>query len=260
LTADPFNTVEIDVFGQRLILPGLREYRKFYAKLAAGNWEPRTFATLQRFLNKDTIYIDVGGWIGVTPFWASHLARRVLTVEPDPKCQAILRELAPRYSNVTVLEGALSPDPMVSINAVDGFGSSETSALPIGDGDTVTVPGISVPQLLDKAEGAPVFVKIDIEGYEYTIADELAKLANYPVKGVQLAVHPQLYAKSLQGSRLLRRCRAAWATYWLSRLFFGKLSGPHLTRFSGMPSYLIKGILLRSRPKGADFLYRSHGS
>lgn len=255
---ETLETVEISYFGHTVALPDLREYQKHYRKLAEEKWEPRTFATLKQFLDKDTIYIDVGGWIGVTPFWASHLAKQVITVEPDPKCLAILKQLAPRYPNVTVIKGALSPDANVSINAVDGFGSSETSALPIGDGDAVTVRGISVPRLLNMAGGAPIFVKVDIEGYEYRIADEIAKIADYSVKGVQMAVHPQLYMMSLHGPGLYRRLQTVVATYRLSRLFAGRLSGPHLARFSGMPSYLIQGIILRNDPKGTDFLYRSH--
>src|SRR5687768_5765044 len=126
-----FDLIDIEVFGHRLALPNLPRYRSFYAKLRAGRWEPRTFQTLAANLDRSTTYIDIGAWIGVTPFWASHIARSVIAVEPDPRCAEILKELAPRYPNVNIVEGALSPRPTVKINAVSGFGSSETSALAI---------------------------------------------------------------------------------------------------------------------------------
>ena len=46
------------------------KYNKFYRKLAAGTWEPETFAFLNEFLDKKTHYFDVGSWIGVTPAYA----------------------------------------------------------------------------------------------------------------------------------------------------------------------------------------------
>ena len=45
------------------------------------------------------------------------------------------------------------------------------------------------------AAAGPVFVKIDIEGYEYAAAPEIARFADYDLRGVQLAVHPQLLRK-----------------------------------------------------------------
>src|SRR5439155_25612697 len=129
--------------GQTVNLPDLSEYRKFYRKLEAGNWEPHTFRALGEYLDNQTIYIDVGGWIGVTPFWASHRAKRVIVIEPDPQCRAILRELSSAYPNVVLLDGALSPRQSIRINAIDGFGSSETTALDLASGDSLEVPGIS---------------------------------------------------------------------------------------------------------------------
>ena len=141
-------TIDVKYFGHTISLADLPQYRKFYAKLAAETWEPRTFETLNAALNCDTVYIDIGGWIGVTPFWASRLARAVIAVEPDPACLAILTALAPLYPNVTVIAGALSPEDRVVIHAVDDFGSSETAILAIGDGAERTVKGLGVDEFL----------------------------------------------------------------------------------------------------------------
>ena len=251
------DSIDITYFGHTVALPDLPEYQKFYAKLRAEIWEPKTFATLKEFLDKDTIYVDIGGWIGVTPFWASHLAKRVITVEPDPKCRAILKALAPRYPNVTVIEGALSPDKELKINAVAGFGSSETSALAIGDGEAVAVPGLSIVQVMPPTEEGPVFVKVDIEGYEYEIADEIAKLSRYRVKGLQVAVHPHLYARTLEGPKVLRRFKAAAATRELARRLAPASCALDMAPYASLSHYLWRSILLRGSPKGTDFLYRA---
>src|SRR5262245_12144784 len=111
-----FKTVGIPVAGQVVRLADLPEYRKFYAKSAAGKREPHTFPTLSRFLVRETVFIDIGAWIGVTPFFGAGIAKSVIAVDPDPKCVAILRRLAAGHDNVTVVEGALSNSSSVAIH------------------------------------------------------------------------------------------------------------------------------------------------
>lgn len=253
-------TIGITYAGHCVALPDHPDYAKFYRKLASGTWEPRTFETLSRNLDADTVYVDIGAWIGVTPMWAAQLAKAVVAVEPDPRCVKILRSLAAGCGNVTIIEGALAADESVVINAVDGFGSSETTILDIGNGDHLNVCGISLTGIMGHAAGSPVFVKIDIEGYEYMIAGELAALRGYPLRGIQIAIHPQLYEKSLTGNRFSRRIRTAWATWRLAKSIGGILPGPRIARFASLSSYVIRGILLRRKPKGADLVYGRLGS
>ena len=192
-------TIDVKYFGQNILLADLPQYRKFYAKLAAETWEPRTFGALSAGLDRDTVYVDVGGWIGVTPFWASRLAKRVIVIEPDPACLAILTALAPLYPNVTVIAGALSSEKHVTIHAIEEFGSSETSVLDIGTGGEQRAEGRSFAEILAPVRSETIFVKIDIEGYEYAIREEIEKLGGYRLKGMQLALHPQLFEKTLAG-------------------------------------------------------------
>jgi FkbM family methyltransferase len=251
-------TIDISYAGHTVRLANLPEYEKFYRKLSSGRWEAGTFQTLARNLDRDTVCVDIGAWIGVTPMWSAQVAKAVIAVEPDPKCVGILRKIAAGASNVTILEGALAVDRRVAINAVEGFGSSETSVLDIGDGECATVRGISMDEIMRHADGGEVFVKIDIEGYEFAIRDEIAKLRNYRVRGLQIAVHPQLYEKTLKGSRLSRRLRAAWATWQFGRLFNGFLPAPRFAKFGSLAGYVIKGVLFRRVPKGADLVFERH--
>ena len=254
------NVLEIQVADRTIRLPDLPRYEKFYRKLRSGSWEPRTFQVLAANLDEFTTYIDVGAWIGVTPFWASHCAKRVIAVEPDPDCQRILRALAPHYPKVEVIDAALSPEPRVVLNSVSGFGSSETSALGIGDGESVSVPGLSISALMARAPDGPVFAKIDIEGYEYQIMQEIAKLKHYGVKGLQCAVHPQLLESSLKGPLLIRRLRVLIATIRLWRTLAPIGKNRSVPRYGSFIGYLVSGIFLRSSPKGTDFLFLNPGS
>lgn len=249
------NTVEITYAGRTVALPDLRAYRKFYAKLAAGTWEPNTFAVLGRNLDRDTVYVDIGAWIGVTPFWASQSAKAVVALEPDPQCIEILGALSPAYDNVTVIEGALSADAEVTIHAVGDFGSSETSILNLASGETAAARGVRIDDLMRKAGPDPAFVKIDIEGYEFIASGEIAALRKYPLRGLQLAVHPQLFERSLKGNRIWRRLRTGYAVWKLSRVLAGLFPPPGMAMYSGVMSYLVFGVLFRGKPKGADFVF-----
>ena len=104
----PFGTREVSYAGRTVALADLPEYGKFYRKLAEGRWETHTFDALGKYLDADTVLIDIGAWIGVTPFWSAQGAKAVVAVEPDPKCAAILKRLAEAHDNVTVIEGALA--------------------------------------------------------------------------------------------------------------------------------------------------------
>jgi FkbM family methyltransferase len=251
----PFKILEIEVAGRSICLPDLPRYQKFYRKLRSGAWEPRTFQTLAANLDESTIYVDIGAWIGVTPSWASHCSKRVIAVEPDPECQQILTALAPLYPKVEIINAALSPERTVAINSVSGFGSSETSALEIGEGAPISVQGITIKNLMARTGDEPVFVKIDIEGYEFQIVDEIAGLGGYRLKGLQCAVHPQLLEKSLRGAKPIRRLKVLLATIRLWRTLASITEYCAVPRYGSFLRYLVFGILLRSRPKGTDFLF-----
>jgi FkbM family methyltransferase len=246
---------DVRYFGETVMLPDLPDYRKFYRKLEAGAWEPNTFRVLADNLDKSTLYIDIGGWIGVTPLWASHRAKQVFIVEPDPACRAILRELCPHYPNVTLLDGALSPRRSLTLNAVDGFGSSETTALAVGSRETFAAVGISVAEIMRHAAGERIFVKIDIEGYELKIAGEIARFADYPLIGMQCAVHPEIYERAMGGGRLARRARTFMATLAFARMHRGLSASPAPTIYASIFSYLVFGVLFRAVPKGIDMIF-----
>lgn len=253
----PGGTREIACFGETLTLADRPEYRKFYAKLAAGSWEPHTFQSLRRVLTPDTVYLDIGAWIGVTPFWASRIARRVIAVEPDPACREILKSLLPLYPNVTLLEGALSPHSKVTIHAVDGFGSSETSILDVGGEEAVEVAGLTAESLLTAAGAGPLAVKIDIEGYEYEIVDELARLAAAGPRALQIAIHPQLYEKSLKLPPALARPRTIARTLAIYRALRGHFRRAKVRKYGGLPTYIVGGLAFRREPRPTDWSFET---
>ncbi len=250
-------TVPLTFGGRTVELADHRDYTKFYKRLTSGAWEPRTFETLARLVTPDVTFVDIGAWIGVTTLYAAEAARRVVAVEPDPLCREILRGLLVGHPNVELIEGALATEPEVGINAVRGFGSSETSVLPIGEGPSVAVPGHRLAAVLDRAGRGPLFVKIDIEGYEFALADEFAAFAGRDIRGLQIALHPQLLERSLGGPAFLKRPRVALAVARLARRLGRQFPRVSIAGYDSVAGYILKGVLFRAKPKGIDFVYEA---
>jgi FkbM family methyltransferase len=249
------DSIDITYFGRTVSFPDLPCYRKFYDRLRAGAWEPETFHVLEKYIDSSTTYVDIGGWIGATPFWVAKSARQVIIVEPDPVCIDILKASAGKYPNVTLLEGAFATDSEVTLHNVDWFGSSESSLLSAGNGEKTRVKGLNTTQIMTKATAGPVFVKIDIEGYEYAAAAEIGRFAEYDIHGVQLAVHPHLFERALKGNFVLRRLRTAIATWRLGRIFAGKFAAPRTRHHGNLLAYCLFGVLLKRVPKHTDFVF-----
>ena len=85
----------ITYFRKTVQFPDKPEKKRFFARLQNGDWEPCTFQNIERLVDRKTTFIDIGGWIGVTPYWAAQIADNVITVEPDPVCFGILKEMQP---------------------------------------------------------------------------------------------------------------------------------------------------------------------
>ena len=110
-------------------------------------------------------------------------------------------------------------------------------------------------EIVSHARGEKIFVKIDIEGYEYRIAGEIAKFADYDLRGLQCALHPQLYERSIAGNWLSRRLKTLLATANFAHLRRDLSAMPPRAKYASMSSYLLFGVLFRAVPKGTDLLF-----
>ncbi|HEV7322821.1 MAG TPA: FkbM family methyltransferase [Ensifer sp.] len=220
----------ITYFQKTVQFPDKPEKKRFFARLQNGDWEPCTFQNIARLVDGKTTFIDIGGWIGVTPYWAAQIADNVITVEPDPVCFGILREMQPQNSGeVRVINAALSEDDVLVLHSVGGgFGSSETSALIADDdGEAIQAQTVKISELQAMARTERLCFKIDIEGYEYRALDQFRAIDRKRTAGVLLAVHPQILFASLSGPSVLRAARTAAATLRLIRSFRGfRLDNP----------------------------------
>lgn len=49
------------------------------------NWERDTFEIFDKFLDKNKVFIDIGGWIGTTAMYGSRKSKYVYSIEADTK-------------------------------------------------------------------------------------------------------------------------------------------------------------------------------
>jgi len=96
-------------------------------------WEEGTFDVLDRFLGENSIYIDVGAWIGPTVLYAAAKCARVYCFEPDPVAYSRLeRNIAnnPQYSQIEAYNfGISSAEGLVPFGGNGELGNSESTLL-----------------------------------------------------------------------------------------------------------------------------------
>lgn len=147
---------------------------RFWRTLTSNSWEPATFDILDRFLRPDSVYCDVGAWIGPTVLYAARKCREVHCFEPDYQAYRHLlwNIQLNALTNVMPYNMAISTDDGVFSIAPQGkeLGDSTSSLLNAENkaGMKVlavkldTIQNIALPRKID-------FLKIDIEGAEFSL-------------------------------------------------------------------------------------------
>jgi hypothetical protein len=66
---------------------------EFWEHITDGTWEMLTLRLIADVLlaRPDSVYVDVGAWIGPTVLVGAQFARRTLAFEPDPRAFSELR-------------------------------------------------------------------------------------------------------------------------------------------------------------------------
>lgn len=151
----------------------------FWTHFGRQDWEPETLSILRRYLKPQSVYYDIGSWIGPTVLFASQHSGNVLAFEPDPVAYRFLLE------NVTnnALKNVRTFN--LAVAATDGVASIQSFGEKLGDSMGSLLPGasgspqwpvttVSIDTLLNRLScPAPSFMKIDIEGGEFELLPTL---------------------------------------------------------------------------------------
>lgn len=167
--------------------------RSFWDKVDAGSWEPETQAFLAERIRPETVFIDLGAWIGPTTLIAASLGARVVAFEPNPDAREIMRR--------SVEASGLADRVLLVPNAI--WKHSGTEALSVGrasSGASLIVKRrrhSSVPVECKQAAFLDQFIvpgvaliKMDIEGAEYDVLSDVADVALPRKADILVSTHP----------------------------------------------------------------------
>jgi FkbM family methyltransferase len=184
-------------------MKSLRQSIGLLRSLAIYHGNPIRKVTLRRlygqFVGPGDLCFDIGSHVGNRIGAFRKLGARVLAVEPQPQCMDVLRRLYGRAAGVTLLEQAVGDRPGTAELLI----SELTPTLTTLSADwtarmsrhaafagvrwerRVRVPVTTLDQLIAQ-HGEPVFIKIDVEGFEPEVLRGLSR----PVRALSFEYLP----------------------------------------------------------------------
>ena len=170
------------------------KHEGFWELYAKNEWEPETFKIFDRFIHPNSVYIDIGAWVGPTVLYAAQKARLSVAVEPDKDAYRELEqniELNPELKNKIKCKNIAitEKNEIVKIYTREFSANSGSSILETQKTEEYyEVQGITFDELFKEFPLNEVsFIKIDIEGAEYYSVPELKNILE------KLEKHPTIY-------------------------------------------------------------------
>ena len=199
---------------QRSPLYGL--LRQARTRRALARWTPQDQAMLEfysQFVSRGDLCVDVGANVGNRVKVFLKLGARVVAVEPQPECLAILRAAFGNDRQLTVVPKALGESEgraeiMVSnANTISSLSPEWIEAVKRSGrfaeyrwDEQVTVDVSTLDRLIE-AHGVPAFIKVDVEGFELPVVKGLSR----PIRVISLEFTPEFLESTLQCIEHLRR-------------------------------------------------------
>ncbi len=198
-------------------------YESYWKLVNQGKWEPETFSVFDSNINKQTLFIDIGGWIGPTTLYGAQLAKKTLSLEPDPVAFKRLEENLNLNSisekKIKTFNLALwFKENTISFVSETKIGDSSSSVVRDNKNktefkkNTFEAQTITFSQLIEQAyleQYKKIFVKIDIEGAEYQLFDNLIQKLSEINAIFLVSTHPWLLHKESEKG-VKRRIKQAY--------------------------------------------------
>lgn len=170
----------------------------FWNLWAKGIWEAPLLFTVDMLLGDDGILLDIGAWVGPVSLWAARKPKRtVIAVEPDVvACEVLRANLIVNWSaDSYVLPHMVAAPGTRPILYVHEPGDSKSNSVQKGTSTAVDYmpPVISLPELIDMYH--PTVIKIDIEGGEEAIIEDIVQAAEHA--HILLTLHAAWYTPAM---------------------------------------------------------------
>lgn len=147
----------------------------FWRLVNKGKFEPQFYQILNTHLDQNSIYCDIGSWIGPTAIYASKLCKKVYCFEPDDIAFQYLEQNIQMNTLNNVIPYKLAVgvnNGQIKIASHGGnLGDSMTSMVNVDQYETaVYAESIKWQTWIDKYQPEKIdFLKMDIEGGEFEV-------------------------------------------------------------------------------------------
>ena len=176
-------------------------------------WELDTFHILDYYKNnKESIYIDIGAWIGPTVLYAANIYKKVIAIEPDPIAIERLEQnlSVNNFNNISLIKKGLADKTGKCKFGSQGcgFGNSESTILVSNDKysswggrhskekreeNIIEIETIVIEELLESLNISPLqisLIKMDIEGGELILIPYLQDFLKKYKPVFYISLHP----------------------------------------------------------------------
>jgi FkbM family methyltransferase len=204
------NTRSITLNGRTMHVTG--EHSDFWDRFASNTWEPETLEVFDHYIGADTLYLDVGCWIGPTLLYAAARAKLAVGFEPDPAAFATLEgnvAANPSLTNIRIHRIAIAAARgELRIGSQGTKGDSMSSALFSGSQESWSAQARRLDDLeADWPSSGNCFVKMDVEGGEYDTLPSMATFLHSRRATLFLSFHQRFFLQPYQGKGFLQKLR-----------------------------------------------------
>lgn len=180
----------------------------FWNEYNRSGWEPSTYALMKRYLKPDKNYIDLGTWVGPTVFYAAEIGvNHIYGIEANPVTFDMLKESCRQND---ILKDKVSLWQLcVAKNSFEYVDFGPTNH--VIDSSACSVRGsscqVKTTTIMDWIECYNIenynFIKIDIEGSEEFIYNDLIRLSGIKDLVILLSLHPDFWTDKYKVTEMI---------------------------------------------------------
>lgn len=171
----------------------------FWQRFQQGRWEKQTLNILDRYLDRASVYVDVGAWIGPTVLVASRLCKQIHAIEPNPVTFDILQQNVELNGcgNVNLYNCAISnQDAWAQLYCPHKQAGDSVSSLVSQYAESTKVLCKKFSTFISEEHINKIdFIKIDIEGAEALILPDMQLFLQQHRPILLVEIHHRLLSK-----------------------------------------------------------------